>query len=458
MRAGERSLRGGLLLWLGTALVVLLALDALVSYRTALRFANRVYDAWLVDSTRSLAQAVRVEHGRVSFQVPEVALDIFQFDEIDHTYFKVSSIRQGFLGGEPALPDSGPIAIGGLALKFTRVHGAPIRLVATRLAPAGTGDSVTVAVGETLRKRATLTREILLAMAAPQITLLAIALALVYLGVSRGLKPLTDLAAQIEARDQNNLTPVPVDGLPRETRVLAARINGLLDRLGEAIRAQQRFVADAAHQLRTPLAALLLHAERARRAEDPHSEQAALRALQRSVERAARLSQQLLTLARAEPQGSSTVAMKPVDLVALARRVGEEWIPRALEREADFGLAVPEERVTVSGDEQLLGELLSNLIDNALRYGRPGGSVTVNVESGEQPQLAVQDDGPGVAPEERQRIFERFYRPPGTPGEGCGLGLAIVDEIARLHGAAVTVSAGSDGTGSRFAVIFRAAA
>ncbi len=458
MRAGERSLRVGLLLWLGTALVVLLALDALASYFTALHFANHVYDAWLIDSTRSLAQAVRVEHDRVKFQVPEVALDIFQFDEIDHTYFKVSSVRQGFLGGEPALPDSGPIAIGGLALRFTSVHGAPIRLVATRLAPAGTGDSVTVAVGETLRKRATLTREILLAMAAPQITLLAIALALVYLGVSRGLKPLTDLAAQIEARDQNNLTPVALSGLPRETRVLAGRINGLLERLGEAIHAQQRFVADAAHQLRTPLAALLLHAERARRAEDPRSEQEALRALQRSVERAARLSQQLLTLARAEPQGSSVVAMKPVDLVALARRVGEEWIPRALEREADFGLAVPEERVTVRGDEQLLGELLSNLIDNALRYGRPGGSVTVNVESGEQPQLAVQDDGPGIAPEERQRIFERFYRPPGSPGEGCGLGLAIVDEIARLHGAQVSVSPGNDGSGSRFAVIFRVAA
>jgi two-component system, OmpR family, sensor histidine kinase TctE len=454
----SRSLRVGLLLRLGVVLVLLLGLDAVASYFTALHFANLVYDRWLIDSTRSLAQAVHSEHGRTQFDLPRVALQIFQFDEVDHTYFKVSSEQQGFIAGDAALPDSAPVDVGGIRLIFATVHGQRVRLVSTRIAPALTGDTVTVTVAETLVKRSTLAGEILLGMIAPQITLLAIALLLAWIGVSRGLKPLTDLAAQIEARDQNNLSPVPQSGLPRETRVLVARINELLARLGNAMRAQKRFVADAAHQLRTPLAAVLLHAERAERAPDMPSEREALGALHRSVERAARLSQQLLSLARTDPEAISAIEFKPVDLAALARRVGEEWIPRALERDIDFGLVVPDERVPICGDDRLLGEMLSNLIDNALRYGNASGRVTVMVEAGSQPKLSVQDDGPGIPVDERSRIFERFYRLPDAMGEGCGLGLAIVEEIARLHDSTVEVTTGSDERGSRFTVVFKKSA
>jgi two-component system, OmpR family, sensor histidine kinase TctE len=450
----SHSLRAGLLLRLGVVLVLLLALDGLASYFTALHFANLVYDRWLIDSMRSLAQAVRSENGLIQFDLPRVALEIFQFDELDKIYFKVSSGRQGFIAGDPALPDSTPLDVGGLRLTYATVHGKQVRLVSTRIAPAQTADEVTVSVAETLVKRSTLTREILLGMAAPQIALLGMALLLASLGIYRGLKPLTDLAAQIEARDENNLSPVPQSGLPRETRVLVARINALLARLGNALRAQKRFVADAAHQLRTPLAAVLLHAERAERAPDTPSEREALRALHRSVERAARLSQQLLALARTDPEAISAIELKPVDLGSLARRVGEEWIPRALDRDIDFGLAVPDERVFVAGDERQLSELLSNLIDNALRYGNARGHVTLMVEGGRQPRLSVQDDGPGIPLDERARIFERFYRVPGGHGEGCGLGLAIVEEIARLHNATVEVTNGANGQGSRFTVVF----
>jgi two-component system sensor histidine kinase TctE len=450
----SRSLHAGLLLRLGVVLVLLLALDGVASYFTALHFANLVYDRWLIDSTRSLAQAVRSENGLIEFDLPRVALKVFQFDEIDKTYFKVSSGRQGFIAGDPDLPDSGPIQVGGLRLAFATMHGQRVRLVSTLIAPGQAGDAVTVSVAESLLKRSTLTREILLGMTAPQIALLGIALLLVWIGVFRGLKPLTDLAAQIEARDQNNLSPVPQSGLPRETRVLVARINALLARLSNAMRAQKRFVADAAHQLRTPLAAVLLHAERAERAPDTPSEREALRALHRSVKRTARVSQQLLALARTDPEAVSAIELKSVDLTSLARRVGEEWIPRAIERDIDFGLAVPDEPVSVVGDERLLSEMLSNLIDNALRYGNAPGRVTLMVEGGRQPRLSVQDDGPGIPLEERARIFERFYRLPSESSEGCGLGLAIVEEIARLHKATVEVSDGADNRGSRFTVVF----
>jgi two-component system, OmpR family, sensor histidine kinase TctE len=452
---GPVSLRAGLLLRLGIVLVLLLTLDGLASYFTALHFANLVYDRWLVDSTRSLGLAVHVEDSRIKLDLPRVALEIFQFDELDKNYFKVSSAREGLIGGDPSLPDARLRAVGDLRLSFSSLHGQPVRIVSTLIASPVPGDPVMVSVAETLFKRSTLTREILIGMAAPQIALLGIALLLGRIVVNHGLKPLTDVAAQIEARGQNNLSPVPQSALPREARVLVARINELLERLGNAMRAQKRFVADAAHQLRTPLAAVLLHAERAERAPDTSSGREALRALHRNVERAARVSQQLLALARTDPEAVAAIELKTVDLTALTRQVGEEWIPRALERDVDFGLAVPDHPVLVRGDERLLSEVLSNLIDNALRYGQKGGHVTLIVEAGQQPKMSVQDDGPGIAPEERTLIFERFYRVEHGNGDGCGLGLSIVAEIARLHQATVEVTSGANNRGSRFTVVFK---
>jgi len=454
----DRSLRVGLLSWLGPVLVLLLALDALACYLTALHFANLVYDRWLIDDTRSLATAVRSEHGETRFDVPSVALQIFKFDPVDQTFFKIVSAHRGLIGGDGDLPAAGgkSLPLNDIGLQSATVRGLRMRVVSLRIAPAETNDTVTVTVAETLNKRNTLAGDILLAMVAPQFALAAIALLLSWLGVSRGLKPLTDLARQIESRDQNNLSPVPQTGLPREARVLAARINELLARLGSAIRAQKRFVADAAHQLRTPLAAVTLQVERAERAPDMATQREALQRLHRSVERAGRMAQQLLSLARTDPEATHTVELKPLDLVALARRIGEEWIPQALRRDIDFGLIAPPVPVIITGDERLLGELLSNLIDNALRYSGAGKRVSVIVEDQPQPTLSVQDDGPGIPEEERVKIFERFYRVEGSSGDGCGLGLAIVEEIARLHGSTVDVSSGADGRGSRFQVAFAA--
>ena len=455
----DRSLRFGLLVRLSSALIVLLVLDAVACYFTALYFANLVYDTWMKDDARSLAEAVHSgPDGQVRFDLPAVGLQVFQFDSVDKNYFRISSAQQGFIAGERDLPDPPPGEPGGTQIRYTTVDGQTVRQVSTRITPPFSQDVVTIEIAETLKKRSTLAREILFGMAAPQVALLAFALLLAWVGVSRGLKPLTDLAAQIHSRDQNNLSPISADVSPRETRVLVERLNDLLGRLNSAIQAQKRFVADAAHQLRTPLAAVMLHAERAERAADTATEREALRALRKSTERAARLSQQLLSLARAEPEAAIVVDLKTVDLGALARRVGEEWIPRALEQDVDFGLIVPDEPVSIAGDDRLLSEMLSNLIDNALRYGGRSGHVTVIVEGGSTPKISVQDDGPGIPTEERQRIFERFYRVPGSSGEGCGLGLAIVQEIARLHRSTVEVSPGLDDRGSRFTVSFGTAA
>jgi two-component system sensor histidine kinase TctE len=450
------SLRWGLLLRLATLLCVLLALDALACYYTALHFANLVYDRWLIDSNHSLATTVHAQDGRVTIDLPRAALEVFQFDEIDTTYYRIDSSRQGFIAGERALIPVAGVPSGQVRLGDSQIRGRPVRVVTMGLPPIAPGNDATVSVAETLAKRSTLTREILLVMVAPQIALLAVALALAWLNVTRALKPLSDLATAIESRSHDNLTPVPEANLPTEARILAARLNELFARVAAAMHSQERFVADAAHQLRTPLAAVVLHAEAAERAGDGEAQRRALRALRSSADRAARLSQQLLVLMRAGPAAAAGVHMSALDLTALARRVGEEWVPQMLQRGVDFGLAVPDQALIVQADGPLLAELLSNLLDNAVRYGRSQGRITLGVQAGEGPQLYVEDNGPGIEAAERPRVFERFYRSPGTHGEGCGLGLAIVREIAQLHQAAVRIDANPAGSGARVTVQFSA--
>jgi two-component system sensor histidine kinase TctE len=281
-------------------------------------------------------------------------------------------------------------------------------------------------------------------------------MSLAWLSVNRALKPLTDLAQAIESRGHDNLTAVSEAGLPTEARVLAARLNELFARVSTAMQSQERFVGDAAHQLRTPLAAVVLHADAAEGASDPDTRRRALRSLRLSAERAARLSQQLLVLVRAGP-GAALTQAAPLDLAALLRRVGEEWVPQMLQRGVDFGLAVPESQVLVHANESLLAELVSNLLDNALRYGRPEGRITLGLLRQPAPALYVEDDGPGIAALEQERVFERFYRTPGTVGEGCGLGLSIVKQIAESHRASVTISSDPEGAGTRFTVSFDSA-
>lgn len=451
----SESLRFGLLLRLASVLLVLLVLDALACYYTALHFANLVYDKWLIDSDRSLATAVHGLDGRVALDLPRPALDVFQFDEVDTTYYRVESTQQGFIAGERSLNPVANVAPGAVDLGDGQIAGRAVRVVSMRLPSLISGDSVTISVAETLIKRSTLTREIVLAMIAPQIALLAVGLSLAWVNVNRGLKPLTDLATQIEERDHDNLAPVSEHGLPVEARALVRRLNELFVRVKEGIASQEQFVADAAHQLRTPLAAVVLHADAAERATETDSQRRALRSLRISADRAARLSQQLLLLMRAGP-AAAAARFSEVDLTQLVRRVGEEWVPQMLARGIDFGLAVPEMSVPISAAEPLLAELLSNLLDNALRYGRPSGRVTLGVIATQAPALYVEDDGPGVDPVEQSRIFERFYRSPDATGEGCGLGLAIVKEIAELHHAVVRVHSDPQVGGTRMSVVFSA--
>jgi len=454
----ERSLRSGLTLRVLAVALLLLVLDGIYCYALSAHFANLAYDRWLNDDAGSLAQALSVENGRASVVLPRVALAIFKFDDYDQTYYRVSTADGRVLANDGALPDVAPGPDGKPLLTSMTIAGVPMRIVATQVRLPGSVDIVHLVVGETVNKRATLLSEILLEMALPQLGLLLGALLFVRFAVDRGLRPLTVVSAAIEARGDDLLTPVSEEGLPWEARILVSRINDLLGRLEQTITAQRRFVSDAAHQLRTPLAAVSLHAERAQRSADSESRDQALRGLQTSVVRAARVTQQLLALARSGPEAAGSRTLSRLDLTALARAAGENWIGPALARHMDFGFVAPDHLVMIQGQAGLLEELLNNLIDNALRYCPEGANVTVTVSGTSCPELSVTDDGPGIAESERERIFERFHRGATVDAEGCGLGLAIVREIATVHGATVKAEPGRDGRGTRFVVRFPRAA
>jgi two-component system sensor histidine kinase TctE len=294
-------------------------------------------------------------------------------------------------------------------------------------------------------------------MVLPQALLIVIAGTMLWYAVGRGLAPLGTLRREIESRSHLDLSAVPEEDAPQEVRPLIHAINELLDRLSLALAAQQRFIADAAHQLRTPIAGLKTQTELALRQAPPGDAQATLRQLRTATERTTRLVNQLLSLARAEPPvGRVLRSVQRIDLAQLARDATTDWVPRALERGIDLGFDDCSTATPIEGDPFLLREMLNNLLDNAVRYTQSGGQVTVRVKcDGAHAVLAVEDNGPGIPDAERTRVFQRFYRVLGSGDDGCGLGLAIVREIAQSHAAEVTLEDGAGGAGTTVVVTFR---
>jgi two-component system, OmpR family, sensor histidine kinase TctE len=438
-------------------LSVALVCSALVVYKLASDFVTEAYDRALYDSALDLSRRLRLRDGRLSVDLPPAAADMLEIDDIDHVYYAVRSGAGELVIGQADLPRPESTLDRRPRYYYARYLGQGIRLVALRV-PYDRDEETTLAqviVGETLIRRQLLAKEILVAVAVSHLVLIAMICISVYLGVGHGLLPLGRLRAQIEARSHRDLTPLDEPRTPTEVRPLVHATNALMQRLQRAIVSQQRFIADAAHQLRTPLAGLRTHAELALRSETAEGMRERVRALMHATDRSARLAHQLLALALAEPEASAAAPMTDIDLVAVAREVSAEWVPRALERDLDLGLAEHDGEARIRGNRVLLGELLANLLDNAIRYTPPGGRVTVSVhEDAQAVTLTVEDDGPGIPAGERERVFERFRRLADSGAEGCGLGLAIVREIAEAHGATACIDPGAGGNGTRVSVRF----
>ena len=287
---------------------------------------------------------------------------------------------------------------------------------------------------------------------------MAVAGIVVWVGVVHGLSPLERLRGTLASRPYGDWSPVGMEGVPGEVRPLLESLNALVAQLDRALTVQTRFISDAAHQLKTPITVLRTQLELALREEDPGRMRAALEKSRAGLERLSRVVSQLLSLARNEPEAGAKVVLAPLDLNGLALEVATEWVPEALKKRVDLGFESAPVPVMIRGDAGRLRELFDNLLDNAVRYSREGGRVTVRASAVPVPTVDISDDGPGIPADERERVFQRFHRLLGSGQDGSGLGLAIAQEIVRIHGGAIGLRDDSDGIGNTFSVTFPPAA
>jgi two-component system sensor histidine kinase TctE len=445
----RRSLRFQLVIGLLLPLSAVALLQLAVAYQTAHAIAGRVTDTLLLASARSIAEHVSFGEGGIEAVVPPSALGIFDLGYGDRVFYRVETSEGRLLAGYPELPVPTRRTPSDPEYVNTAFHGEAIRMVSVTqpiATPAKTIES-TIVVAETTRGETAMSGALWRQNGGQQMLLVLVALLVVWFSLRRGLAPVLRLSEEVGAREPDDYRAFSAGALQTELRPLVTSLNAHMERLRKQMDAQRRFTANAAHQLRTPLALLRTQASYALRAGDGERQEAA-RAIQSTTNQLARMVNQLLSLARSERAREAT-RFEPIDLVAMTREILEEQAPRALEHGLDVSFdSTSSQTDGVLGDRASLRDLVSNLVDNAIRYTPAGGSLAVNVdESDDGWHLLVGDTGPGIPPEDRAMVFERFYRRQERDAEGSGLGLAIVKEIVETHGATIALRAQPEGTG-----------
>lgn len=435
-------------LWLVLPLTAVLVISAAVLYPIAVYSVRTGYDNALMDTAHSLARLLPMleRQGRL---IGAQADTVLRTDQFDRTYYSVQTAEGKLLAGDSALSVV-PINPAQQGEQFfdTEIGGEQVRVAS--IWASDKDRLLVVRAAETTVKRDILTGQVATGLIAIEVILVFTVAVLLWVGIGNGLVPLERLRREILSRSSRDLSPVSEEHAPLEVQALVKAINSLLRQLAATLRGQEAFVSNAAHQLRTPLAGVRMQVEYALQQNDPVEWQRALRALDPSVQRSVHLINQLLALAQVE---SSAVSMGPVDLDLELEELAAEWMPHAIAKDIDLGLEF--ERLRIHGNRLLLRELVGNLVDNALRYSPQNGRVTVRLISRGGGRLEVEDEGMGIPAEERKNVLRRFYRIPGNMSEGCGLGLAIVDEICTLHGATIEIRDGSSGSGTLVAVTFK---
>lgn len=447
---GTRSLQRHLLMWLLLPQLVLWLAAAWVTYNLAERYANKAIDASLTTATRALARQVKPIGNGLFIDFPKAAQDIIEADPDDRVYYMVSTPPGQFILGNKQLPP--PPAIEAPLLEEPYFYdgrigddgGFAVRVSALYLAYGDDGrQRMLVQIARSRASREQLARQILVDTALPLSALIALMSMIVWAGIRTGLAPLWRMRTLVEDRAPNDLAPIELDAAPLEVRALAKAINTLLAAVRESVHAQKRFISDAAHQLRTPLAGLKSQTELALNETDDPALKERLQRVNEGAARGAHLVNQLLTLARAEPESANEAGKSRFDLRKLAAELSAELVPRAIAASVDLGFEGGDDHTPlfVMGHPLLMREALTNLIDNAIRYAGRGKVVTVSVESqGAHAVVAVEDNGPGLPEADRERVFQRFVRAT-YDGTGCGLGLAIAREIVTRHAGTVVLEA-----------------
>ena len=455
----QRSLFGEILDWMLTPLLLLWPISLALTWLVAQGIANKPFDRALEFNVQALAQLITVQNQRASFNLPQPAREILRADDSDEVFYQVLGGKGELLGGERELPlptDDEKGLPGEVRLRDDELRGVAVRVAYTWVklpiattAATGTLQPALVQVAETREKRSVLAAEIIKGVMLPQFVIMPLAVLLVWLALARGIKPLHLLEQRIRRRRPDDLSPLDDKAVPMEVAPLVQSVNDLLTRLNDSIATQKRFLADAAHQLKTPLAGLRMQADLAQREGTSTEElKRSLQQIGRSSIRATHTVNQLLALARAE-SGGIHIARQPCNLVQLTMDVVQDCLPRAMDKRIDLGFEGAEAHmpgVWLDGNPTLLQELVRNLVDNAINYTpssaeRPG-VVTARVLAdafGKVLLLQVEDSGPGIPEAERELVFQPFYRALGNEADGSGLGLPIVLEIARQHGATITM-------------------
>jgi two-component system, OmpR family, sensor histidine kinase TctE len=467
----QRSLFGEILDWMLTPLLLLWPVSLVLTWLVAQGIAGKPFDRALEYNVSALAQLITVKDQRVNFNLPLPARELLRADDADTVYYQVVGPRGAYMSGERDFPlptDADTTVPGQVQLRDDEFHGTAIR-VAYMWVPLNLPDAkmALVQVAETLDKRSLLAAEIIKGVMLPQFVTLPMAVLLVWLALVQAIKPLSRLEARIRARKPDDLSPLEAQTVPIEVAPLVASVNELLLRLQDSMATQKRFLADAAHQLKTPLAGLRMQADLAQR-EGSNTEELkqSLRQIGRASIRATHTVNQLLALARAEG-GNTAINRQPCDLARLTMEVVRDCVPRAMDKHIDLGFEGVEPGtpgMMIQGNPTLLKEMVRNLLDNAINYTPSSATqpavITARVLLDPVDQTAVlqvEDSGPGIPVAERERVFEPFYRALGVEADGSGLGLSIVKEIAHQHKASVSVTdtrAGQLPPGARFTVRF----
>ncbi len=459
----ERSLFGEILDWMLAPLLFVWPLSIAFTHYFANNVANFPYDQSLREHVAAISRQIKLVNGKPVLSLPASVRALLRADETDSVYFHVIGNNEKLLAGDKGLPLPAvkPVSEempGDIYMRDAEFNGQDLRVAYTYLAEPGMDRArwVLVEVAETTEKRTQLANKIVASVILPQFVIIPLAVMLVWFGLSRGLRPLTRLRKTIENRDPSDLSPIATRRVPEELEPLVEAFNEMLDRMKKNVEAQQRFVADAAHQMRTPLTGLKTQAQFAIRERDPEALRHALRQIATGVDRAGRLVNQLLTLARTEGGEHAQQVHEPLNLTQLIRESVEDAVLLSIEKGIDLGFEA-EAPAMVSGNAFLLRELAKNLIDNALRYTPSGGHVTARVLSHHNTvTFEVEDDGIGISEEQAELVFERFYRVDDATTEGSGLGLAIVQEIAMQHDSKAALRPNPRGRGAVARIVFAA--
>ena len=440
------SLRKKLLVLLVPPLLILILIASSILFRFAIVEQRDAFDNALYDSAYSIYQLIHKSDDSIEkLSLPTNEKQFILNDHSDVIFYNVVGTDGKLLNGDsdgglmPQIKEqtSNPNFRDGI------VHNLNVRIVSTLVSIQKNGVElpVYIQVAETLNKREALASNVLIDIIVPQLLLVLFTIIIIWFGVERGLQPLFDLQAAVSKRSYLDLSSIEMPDGPTEVMILVNSVNSLMRQLESVLSAQNRFIADAAHQLRTPLAGAQAQLELALLESDPDQHQELLERVSTSMERLSHTITQLLSLARNQQDASHNIVMSRVNLNKIAQEVTTDMVPTAIKKGLDLGFEADTQSTIILGDSKRLKEMLYNLVDNALLYTPAGGKVTVKVqhEAGEI-VLSVIDNGPGIPKSEREKVFERFHRVIGTGQEGRGLGLAIVMEIAQLHQANVEIA------------------